>query len=65
MRLTAARMRGRVGERKPKLNNKQIWETKELFVDSAEHVRDVVACYNVSRTTLDKQVGMVQPAKLD
>ena len=63
--LTAARARGRVGGRKSKLNDKQIREIRALLVDPAAHVKDIAACYSVSRTTLYKRVGVVQPASLN
>lgn len=59
--LAAARARGRVGGRKPKLNEKQIREIKTLLTDPAAQVKDIAARYGVSRTTLYKRVGVVQP----
>ena len=59
--LTAARARGRVGGRKPKLNEKQIREIKTLLADPAAKVKDIAEQYGVSRTTLYKRVGVVQP----
>jgi len=59
--LTAARARGRVGGRKPKLNEKQIREIKTLLTDPATQVKDVAERYGVSRTTLYKRVGVVSP----
>ena len=61
--LTAARARGRVGGRKPKLNEKQIREIKTLLTDPAAQVKDIAKRYGVSRTTLYKHVGVVQPLK--
>ena len=61
--LTAARARGRVGGRKPKLNEKQIREIKTLLTDPAAQVKDIAERYGVSRTTLYKHVGVVQPLK--
>lgn len=61
--LTAARARGRVGGRKPKLNEKQIREIKTLLTDPAAQVKDIAERYGVSRTTLYKRVGVVQPLK--
>jgi len=61
--LTAARARGRVGGRKPKLNEKQIREIKILLTDPAAQVKDIAERYGVSRTTLYKRVGVVQPLK--
>ena len=61
--LTAARARGRVGGRKPKLNDKKIREIRALLADPFAQVKDVAARYGVSRTTLYKRVGVVQPTK--
>ena len=61
--LTAARARGRVGGRKPKLNEKQIREIKTLLTDPAAQVKDIAERYGVSRTTLYKRVGVVQLLK--
>ena len=61
--LTSARARGRVGGRRPKLNEKQIREIKVLLTDPAAQVTDIAARYGVSRTTLYKRVGTVQPLK--
>ena len=61
--LTAARARGRVGGRKPKLSDKQIREIKTLLSDPAAQVKDIAERYGVSRTTLYKRVGVVQPLK--
>ncbi len=59
--LAAARARGRVGGRKPKLNAKQIREIKALLADPAAQVQDIAKRYGVSRTTLYKHVGVVLP----
>jgi DNA invertase Pin-like site-specific DNA recombinase len=59
--LSAARARGRVGGRKRKLNDKQIREIKTLLTDPAAQVKDIAERYGVSRTTLYKRVGAVQP----
>jgi DNA invertase Pin-like site-specific DNA recombinase len=61
--LTAARARGRVGGRKPKLNEKQIREIKTLLADPVAQVKDIAERYGVSRTTLYKRVGVVHPQK--
>ena len=61
--LTAARARGRVGGRKPKLNEKQIREIKTLLADPVAQVKDIAERYGVSRTTLYKRVGVVHPAR--
>ena len=61
--LTAARARGRVGGRKPKLSEKQIREIKTLLSDPAAQVKDIAERYGISRTTLYKRVGVVQPLK--
>ena len=59
--LTAARARGRIGGRKLKLSEKQIREIRTLLTDPAAQVKDIAARYGVSRTTLYKRVGVVQP----
>jgi len=61
--LSAARARGRVGGRKPKLSEKQIREIKTLLTDPAAQVKDIAERYGVSRTTLYKRVGVVKPLK--
>jgi DNA invertase Pin-like site-specific DNA recombinase len=61
--LTAARARGRVGGRKPSLNEKQRREIRALLKDPAITVKDVADRYGVSRTTLYKAVGVVKPDK--
>jgi DNA invertase Pin-like site-specific DNA recombinase len=61
--LSAARARGRVGGRKPKLNEKQIREIKTLLADPAAKVAELAKRYGVSRVTLYKHVGVVQPIK--
>jgi DNA invertase Pin-like site-specific DNA recombinase len=58
--LSAARARGRVGGRKPKLNEKQIREIKTLLTDPEAQVKDIAKRYGVSRTTLYKRVGIVK-----
>lgn len=62
--LTAARVRGRVGGRKPKLSEKQIREIKALLSDPAARVNEVAERYGVSRATLYKRVGVVNPVKV-
>lgn len=59
--LAAARARGRVGGRKPKLDEKQVREIKALLRDPSIQVTDVARRYGVSRTTLYKYVGVVEP----
>jgi DNA invertase Pin-like site-specific DNA recombinase len=59
--LSAARARGRVGGRKPKLNEKQIREIKTLLADPAAKVAELAKRYGVSRVTLYKHVGVVNP----
>jgi len=52
-----------VGGRKPKLNEKQIREIKTLLADPAAKVAELAKRYGVSRVTLYKHVGVVQPLK--
>lgn len=58
--LTAARARGRVGGRKPKLTPKDIREIKSLLSDPNAQVKEIAEKYGVSRTTLYKRVGVVR-----
>lgn len=59
--LTAARARGRVGGRKPKLGEKQVREIKALLRDPDIQVSEVARRYGVSRTTLYKYAGVIKP----
>jgi DNA invertase Pin-like site-specific DNA recombinase len=59
--LAAARARGRAGGRKPKLTSAQVGEIRALLRDPGIPVGDVAKRYGVSRTTLYKHVGVVQP----
>jgi len=43
------------------LDAKQIREIKALLADPAAQVHDIAERYGVSRTTLYKRVGVVQP----
>lgn len=61
--LSAARARGRVGGRKPSLNEKQKREIRALLRDPSIAVKDVAKRYGVSRTTVYKNVGVVTPDK--
>ena len=61
--LSAARARGRVGGRKPSLDEKQKREIRALLRDPTITVKDVAKRYGVSRTTLYKAVGAVIPNK--
>lgn len=60
--LAAARSRGRVGGRPSKLSDKQIREIKLLLADPAASVTDIASQYSVSRATLYKRVGIVNPS---
>jgi len=59
--MIAARARGRAGGRKPKLDDQQVREIRALLCDPDMRVADVARRYDVSRTTLDKYVGIVMP----
>jgi len=59
--LAAARARGRSGGRKPKLDDKQVREIRALLRDPDIYVADVARRYGVSRTTLYKHVGVIEP----
>ncbi len=63
--LSAAHARGRVGGRKSELNEKQIREIKTLLADPAAKVADLAKRYKVSRVTLYKHVGVVNPINAD
>lgn len=57
--LKAARARGRIGGRKPKLSSKDIREIKSLLSDPSARVTEIAERYGVSRTTLYKRVGVI------
>lgn len=57
----AARARGRSGGRKPKLDEQQVREIKALLRDPDIQVADEARRYGVSRTTIYKHCGVVQP----
>jgi DNA invertase Pin-like site-specific DNA recombinase len=61
--LKAARARGRKGGRRPKLDARQIREIKALLRDPDIRVTDVAEKYGVSRATLYKHVGVVNPVR--
>jgi DNA invertase Pin-like site-specific DNA recombinase len=61
--LDAARARGRFGGRKPKLDAKQTREIRALLRDPQVKVTDVARRYGVSRTTIYKSVGIVEPER--
>lgn len=52
--LAAARARGRVGGRKPKLDDKQVREIRRLMTDPTIPVSQIAKSYKVSRTTIYK-----------
>ena len=62
--LEASRARGRFGGRKPKLDAKQAREIRALLRDPGVKVTDVAKRYGVSRTTIYKWVGTVEPERL-
>ncbi|WP_339898988.1 recombinase family protein [uncultured Gilvimarinus sp.] len=59
--LRAARARGRLGGRKPKLKQKDIREIKALLKDPNIPVSDIAKRFGVSRTTIYNRVGVVKP----
>ena len=62
--LAAARVRGRVGGRKPKLDAKQIRQITTLLRDRNASVTELAKDYGVSRTTIYKHCGVVPPSEL-
>jgi DNA invertase Pin-like site-specific DNA recombinase len=54
--LKAARARGRVGGRKPKLNEKQIREIRTLLTDPTAQITDIAKRYGVSRATVYNRI---------
>ncbi|EGQ9125409.1 recombinase family protein [Vibrio parahaemolyticus] len=61
--LKAARARGRLGGRKPKLSQKQIKHISTLLKDPTTCISDVAKEYGVSRTTIYKHCGVVNPIR--
>lgn len=59
--LAAARARGRVGGRKPKLDDQQKKEIRTLLADPDIKIGSIAKRYGVSRMTLYRQIGAVQP----
>ena len=59
--LKAARARGRLGGRKPKLKQKDIREIKALLKDPNIPVSDIAKRFGVSRTTIYNRVGVIKP----
>lgn len=57
--LSAARARGRVGGRKPKLDEKQKSEIRTLMANPAIRIRDIAKRYGVCRSTLYKTVTAI------
>ncbi len=60
--LTAARVRGRVGGRKHKLDEQQKKEIKALLRDPDISVSEIAKRYGVSRTTIYRNVEVKSPA---
>ncbi len=54
--LAAANARGRVGGRRPKLNERQIEEINHLFFTQKITISDLAQQYNVSRTTISNKL---------
>lgn len=63
IQVVGARARGRVGGRKPKLDDQQVKEIKVILRDPDIRVTDVARRYGISRTTLYKYVGIVKPCQ--
>jgi DNA invertase Pin-like site-specific DNA recombinase len=62
--LDAARARGRVGGRKPKLSEQDVKEIRVLLKDPEIRMMDVAKRYGVCRTTLFNAVGAVKPVRI-
>lgn len=60
--LVAARARGRVGGRRPSLDEKQVREIRALLRDPAITVSNIAQRYGVSRTTIYNRVGVIKPS---
>jgi len=61
--LDAARARGRIGGRTPKLDERQVREIRAMLRDPQVNVSDVARRYGVSRTTIYTWVGVVKPER--
>ena len=59
--LATIRARGRVGGRKPKLDDQRMREIKASLRDPDIQVADVARCYGVCRTTPYEHVGVISP----
>ena len=58
--LKAARVRGRLGGRKPVMDEKKIAKARALIADPAIQIADICATLNVSRSTLYKYLKTEQ-----
>ncbi|MBP6345860.1 MAG: recombinase family protein [Neisseriaceae bacterium] len=54
--LAAAKARGRIGGRRPKLNERQIKEINQLFFCQKSSITDLATQYKVSRTTISNKL---------
>ena len=54
--LEAARARGRMGGKKPKLNPEQIKRLKRMYADKSNSVKDICETFNIGKTTLFKWI---------
>lgn len=63
--LAAARARGRIGGRKPKIGDKERNEIAILLANPRMTVKDVAARYGVSRTTIYKHCPVSEPVGSD
>ncbi|WP_337880894.1 recombinase family protein [Rheinheimera sp.] len=61
--LELSRARGRNGGRKPKLSPKEILKINQILRDPNASVSKVAEQYGVSRTTIYKHCGVVQPCR--
>ncbi len=60
--LAAAKARGRIGGRRPKLNETQIKEINHLFFNQKKTISALAIQYNVSRTTISNKLQKPPPS---
>jgi len=60
--LAAARARGKVGGRRPSLNNKKREALKKLYFDKSYSAKELCEIFKISRTTLYKYINKDKPS---